>query len=182
MTKDYSEIGGVLRHARVDLGVSLQTASKHLHIRAHYLQALENGELAILPSPAYVKGYLQSYATFLNLDKDEIIRRFEQVKNKIPERGYFFPQVFSTEKKPTDKVVWGGVGAALALYIIWVLLTKPATLPEFVVTHPLEETPTASIGFNADCAVKSENLYPPCYQKNNQLKEHKLQNVMELKE
>jgi len=181
MTKDYSEIGGVLRLARMELGVSLQTASKHLHIRAHYLQALENGELALLPSPAYVKGYLQSYAAFLNLDKDEIIRRFEQVKNKIPERGYFFPQVFSTEKKPTDKVVWGGAGAAFALYIIWVLLAKPAALPEFVVEPPPEATPTASIGFNADCVVFEENLYPPCYQKNNPLKEHKLQNIMELK-
>ena len=114
----------------------MQNAAQSLHIRTHYLQALEDGALEKLPSSAYIKGYLQAYASFLQLDRDEIIRRFEQVTNILPERGYFFPQVFSREKKPTNAIVWGGVVVAVLLYIIWVLLTKPAPLPEFSVEPP----------------------------------------------
>ncbi len=167
--KNYEAIGRVLRLAREDLQLSLASASRALHIRAHYLHALEVGELEKLPSAAYTKGYLQSYATFLHLDKDEILRRFEQVKNTIPERGYFFPQVFSKEKKPTSAIVWGGLGLASFIYIIWLLAFKPA-LPPAIIVEPLPSTPvkpTELFVFDASCALPDIALYPPCYYKEN---------------
>lgn len=136
MSKNYGEIGALLRRERENLGVNIVNAAQILHIRTHYLQALENGELEKLPSSAYAKGYIQSYASFLNLDKDEIIRRFEQVKHTLPERGYFFPQVFNSEKKPTNAIVWGGIIAVVLLYIMWGMFTKPTSLPEFSVEPP----------------------------------------------
>jgi len=143
ISKDYSDIGAVLRLAREDLQLSIKDASSYLHIRPHYLQALENGKLEELPSPAYAKGYLQSYANFLRLDTDEIIRRFEQAKSNLPDRGFFFPQVFSTEKKPTNQIVMTSAAVVFLLYLLWVLLFKPASVPEFTIEPPPQPQTTS---------------------------------------
>jgi hypothetical protein len=98
------------------------------------------------------------------LDNVEIIRRFEQVKNNLPERGFFFPQVFSAEKKPTNNVVLGGLVVAFTLYIIWVVAFKPASLPDFTIEPPPERQETISGGFNVACIAEQKTFYPACYQ------------------
>lgn len=170
---NYSDIGKILRLAREELQISLSEASQRLHIRSHYLHALETGELSNLPGASYTKGYLQAYATFLHLDKDEITRRFEQVQHQLPERGFYFPQVFSKEKKPANWAVWGGFGIAFFAYILWVVLSKPATIPLLEIEKPPQTAEdsaiygTAFTNFNVNCATQQITLYPACYHKQN---------------
>lgn len=165
MTKNYSEIGTVLRLAREEMGISLKDAAQSLHIRTHYLQALELGELGKLPNLIYAKGYLKIYCSFLGLDEEEIIRRFENIQNQLPERGFFFPHVFSSEKKPSMGAIWGGVLAVVLIYLIWVLAFKPASTPEFLVKPAPDMAIKESerFYFNAACSLAEKAIYPPCY-------------------
>jgi cytoskeletal protein RodZ len=62
------KLGDTLRERRISLGVSLTQAEDGTRIRARLIEALEDGDYARLPNPGYVRGYISSYARFLNLD------------------------------------------------------------------------------------------------------------------
>ena len=71
-----AELGLKLRQQRELLGLSLEDVERHTHIRPHYLQAIEAGKLADLPSPVQGRGMLSNYAIFLGFDPEPILLRF----------------------------------------------------------------------------------------------------------
>jgi cytoskeletal protein RodZ len=75
-TEIFIEIGQKLRTQREILGLSLEDIEHHIFVRGHYLQALEAGNLAGLPSPVQGRGMLKNYAQFLGMDVDELLVRF----------------------------------------------------------------------------------------------------------
>lgn len=60
--------GQQLRQVRESRAVSLEQVSRATHIRLHYLQALEEGRLDLLPSVVQARGFLRAYAAYLGLD------------------------------------------------------------------------------------------------------------------
>jgi cytoskeleton protein RodZ len=72
----FREIGGRLRRQREILGLSLIDIEQHLHIRLHYLKALEAGLEDDLPSLAQGRGMLKNYAHFLEMDAEALLMRF----------------------------------------------------------------------------------------------------------
>ena len=74
--KIFQEIGTELRQRREILGISLADIEQHLHIRLHYLKALEAGKVDDLPSLAQGRGMLGNYARFLELDSEAMLMRF----------------------------------------------------------------------------------------------------------
>jgi len=62
------EIGDSLREARLRRAGDFAQAEQATKIRVKYLRALEDEQFDQLPSPTYVKGFLQSYADYLGLD------------------------------------------------------------------------------------------------------------------
>jgi transcriptional regulator with XRE-family HTH domain len=68
--------GNWLRERRQSRGLELTQISQVLKIDEPYLQALEAGNIAVLPEP-YIRAFLKTYATFLGLDHEEAARRFE---------------------------------------------------------------------------------------------------------
>ncbi len=76
----FHEIGGDLRQRREILGISLSDIEQHLHIRLHYLKALEAGKVDDLPSLAQGRGMLSNYARFLELDTEAMLMRFAEAQ------------------------------------------------------------------------------------------------------
>ena len=70
------EIGTTLREARVRRKLTLQQVEEDTKIRVKYLQAMENEDFDIMPGKAYVKGFLQTYATYLGLDATIILDEY----------------------------------------------------------------------------------------------------------
>lgn len=62
------QLGETFRERRIALGVTLEQAEQDTKIRAKLLDALEEGDYARLPNPGYVRGYVSSYARYLELD------------------------------------------------------------------------------------------------------------------
>ena len=62
------QIGTSLREARIRRGLELRDVEAVTRIRPRYLQALEEEQFDLLPSPTYVKGFMRTYAEFLGLD------------------------------------------------------------------------------------------------------------------
>lgn len=71
-----SGIGERLRNAREAKGLTLQAMEGVTHIRALYLQALEDEQFDRLPGPVYAKGFLRTYASALGLDPDRLIEAY----------------------------------------------------------------------------------------------------------
>ncbi len=67
-------VGTRLRQAREARGLSLLQAAHALHIKPHYLEALERDDWDALPSPAHARGFLRTYAAFLGLNPDALLR------------------------------------------------------------------------------------------------------------
>ena len=69
-------LGEELRGERATLGKSLLQVQKDLKIKAAYISAIENCDLAAFPNKGFVAGYIRSYARYLNLNPEEIYERF----------------------------------------------------------------------------------------------------------
>ncbi|GAA5170542.1 RodZ domain-containing protein [Viridibacterium curvum] len=57
-----------LREAREARGLTVMDVAQHLKLTPRQIEAIEAGDMAQLPGPAFVKGFVRNYARFLNLD------------------------------------------------------------------------------------------------------------------
>ncbi len=71
-------IGEILQNKRVELNKSIEEISDYLRIKPQYLKALEENNFNNLPGSAYVIGFIKSYASFLNLNSNDIIVQYKQ--------------------------------------------------------------------------------------------------------
>jgi len=71
------EIGQIFVRARKERRLDLSEIAEYLHIRQVYLEAIEQGDLNILPGRIYTFGFMKKYAEFLKLDFQEIQRRLD---------------------------------------------------------------------------------------------------------
>ena len=104
-----TEIGAYLRQVREDYSMSLEEIAARTMIQARLLRALEEGNLAKLPEPIYIQGFIKLYADALGLDGNE------------------FADAFPTEKQARmPQTSWKDSPAAqlrpLHLYLAYVLL------------------------------------------------------------
>lgn len=75
-------IGTQLRQARDKKSLTLEQIEQAIHIRVHFLQALEANSFEILPSHTQARGFLRLYADYLSLDSDALL---EALDNPPPE-------------------------------------------------------------------------------------------------
>ncbi|PKO21728.1 MAG: hypothetical protein CVU38_13175 [Chloroflexi bacterium HGW-Chloroflexi-1] len=73
-----SELGDLLSEARAAQKLSLADVEQTTRIRQKYLEALEGGAYDVLPRGAIARGFLRTYARFLDLDVDDALRRYAQ--------------------------------------------------------------------------------------------------------
>lgn len=79
------EIGHILREAREARGLTLGEAQAQTRINSRFLEALENGEYGVLPSPVHARGFLRNYARFLALDPTPLLERYEVFQRQQPQ-------------------------------------------------------------------------------------------------
>ncbi len=75
---DIEALGDELRKARQQRDLTLSEVERKIHIRAKFLEALECGQIALLPSPVQARGFLRNYARFLGLDPDSMVVRWDE--------------------------------------------------------------------------------------------------------
>lgn len=71
-----SAIGARLRDARVACRLEAEQVADELHLDTGIIRAIEAGDMAALPAPIFVQGYVRSYARLVGLPEDELIRDF----------------------------------------------------------------------------------------------------------
>jgi len=84
-----------LRGGREKLGLSIEQVSEKLRIKVDYLEYLESGNFDDLPEGIYQKNFLKEYADFLSLDKEHLLKIFNNIQKdkKIKKERLFSNQV-----------------------------------------------------------------------------------------
>ena len=71
-------VGEILKKERLNKKLSFEEIEAKIRIRKKYLQAIEENEWQKLPSLAYIKGFINNYSRFLNLDPNETLAVFRR--------------------------------------------------------------------------------------------------------
>lgn len=74
---DYDvRLGDLMRGERATLGKSLLDVQRDLKIKASYIAAIENADIASFETPGFIAGYVRSYARYLGMEPDATFARF----------------------------------------------------------------------------------------------------------
>ena len=74
-------LGEKLTKFRGEARLTVADMAKATKIQAKYIEALEKGRYENLPADVYVRGYLRSYARYLNIDESMLVRLYDQERN-----------------------------------------------------------------------------------------------------
>ena len=127
----FKEIGAELKERRETLSLHLDEVERNTKVKAHYLEALEQGAMDKLPSTVQTRGMLSNYASFLDMDVDAVLLRFADAlqashRERNPQRSTRKPgQPITANFPPLRNFIAGdmifGVGMAVMLvgFVIW---------------------------------------------------------------
>lgn len=73
-------LGERLNKLRSEKRITLGEVSKSTRIQIKYLEYLESGHFEKLPADVYVKGFLRSYAQYLGIDENYLVKLYEREK------------------------------------------------------------------------------------------------------
>src|SRR3712207_1511991 len=104
------KIGRSLELARKERGLSLSQVEEATKIRAGYLRELERENFDVLPA-VYVQGSLKTYANFLHLDGDALVRELKS-RQALEERPTYPLYVGPQEDEPLDEILAAAAGTA----------------------------------------------------------------------
>lgn len=73
-------IGDIFRQEREKRNLTLKDIENETNIRAGYIEAIEKGEYSTIRGEVYLKGFIKTYANFLNLNVTEIFEQYNAEK------------------------------------------------------------------------------------------------------
>ena len=79
------QFGEELKQARLKIELSLVDISAETRISIKFLDAIECGQLQILPQ-TYVRAFLREYALMTRLDPDDVLQRYEAARKESSSR------------------------------------------------------------------------------------------------
>ncbi|MCC6278177.1 MAG: helix-turn-helix domain-containing protein [Oligoflexia bacterium] len=148
------EIGQQLRERRESLKISLEDVSIATKINIKILQAVEDGDLSRLPAKPFIRGFVQSYAKYLGLDVNEVLRQFnEALGTAKPVSSMVLPETNDVEKNLPGSGRNILAVAAIVLAIIVILVIQKVISDR---ERAIETSDTAAItGSNSPILIES---------------------------
>ena len=70
--------GQLLKSERVNRGLTVQQVANALKLNQKIISAIEAGDTAQLPAKTFLRGFVKSYAEYLKLDHEAVLRQFQE--------------------------------------------------------------------------------------------------------
>ena len=118
-------VGELLRREREAQEKTVEDVAKVTRMSRQTIEAIEEDRFAALPAPVYVKGHLRTYARFLGLDEEDMVRRYlrstqQRETAELDEWDAVELEIHEEERHATKRNLWIAVGVvALALFLIF---------------------------------------------------------------
>ncbi len=151
--------GPILRARREQRGMSLVDASESTKISKNYLRALEEDRHQEFTSPAYLKGFLRTYANHLGLDADDLLSMIEPEQTE----EHSAASITLEEQLQRSRFTWQRLllpAALLAIIIVVALLMRPADQPTPPPVPPVA-TPTPAPAVQPQLSSAQQLPLPP---------------------
>ena len=71
--------GSILQEARLQAGKSLDETADALNLLKTFVQALEDNDYSRFNSPLFARGYIKSYARYMQLDEAPLLRDCDRI-------------------------------------------------------------------------------------------------------
>lgn len=135
-------IGEILRNARLAKNMSIEEVVKETKIRSRYIVALEEEEWEVFPGIVYLRGFLKSYCSLLEIDDKVMLLSLNQVVKPVPESSPV-PQKIELPGRPRRKlgIIFGLIAIILLVafqYVYQNFINLPITV---VKDQPAVQTP-----------------------------------------
>lgn len=78
------QTGDLLKQARENAKLSVSEVALSTKINPKILTAIENGDSTNLPAKTFLKGFVRSYALYLKMDADEVMKVFQSETGATP--------------------------------------------------------------------------------------------------
>lgn len=138
-------LGEKLRNLRNEKRISLNEVSRSTRIQIKYLEYLEDGDYEKLPEDVYIKGFLRSYAEFLGVDENILIRLYEKekgieinlkkVNNKFAKRKPINISPFLITPKIITIVI-GTLLVGVSLFYLYKEIEGFSSAPKLIIFNP----------------------------------------------
>ncbi len=164
-------IADELRRCRVARGLSIEDVAKTLRIRAGFIAAMEQDRFDDLPGPAYISGFLRTYANHLGLDGEQLVAWFkDDSQSTFATRKMELPVPIAEIRRPTFPIITTSLVVSIAIAAAWYVYQEsrsihidpipeaPAPVAEGIATDiPSGDSPGAVDGDDvlADTGTKS---------------------------
>jgi len=130
--------GEMLRLARERQGRPLEDLAAEIKVSAHYLEAIEAGDLSRLPGGFFTRSFVRQYARALAIPADQIESKLEQwlAREAPPQPPSLVPRTMETGLSPIVEVAGGRrrrsrtlgalaalvavAGACAVIYSVWI--------------------------------------------------------------
>lgn len=128
----YEEIGALFKDAREKKGVDIASAADSLRVRKEHLEDLENGKFQELESQVYLTGCIKSYANWLELNADEILEGYRNIKvpaslDKLSPTKPTYAFATEDDQKPGYRKAILLAVIAVLVFFLWSWLKDPFT-------------------------------------------------------
>lgn len=136
-------VGKYLKDQRLKAELDLDTLAEKTKIRKDFLEAIEQDQFGQLPSAAFVKGFIRSYALAVDIDPEKVLaifrRDYDQNKQgKVIPRGLSQPIATKNHfwtPRTTSLLILAAFLFLVGLYVLNQLKTLISP-PTIVVTQP----------------------------------------------
>lgn len=115
-------LGETFKERRRQLGLTLAQAETETRIRARSLEALEDGNYAALPAPGYVRGYVTSYAKFLELDPIQMLGMYRAETGNARQHRIVPPDEAVKPRSELHAIPWQTAAVVVGIVAVLVLV------------------------------------------------------------
>ncbi|MFN3695982.1 MAG: helix-turn-helix domain-containing protein [Pseudobdellovibrio sp.] len=113
--------GELLKSERINKNLSVQDVAHALKLSPRIIQALENGQTEELPAKTFVRGFVKSYADYLKIDTEAVLKQFQEemgstlpVNKTVPIGTVEANSHSDTQSNKRPKVDFGGQAESIS--------------------------------------------------------------------
>ncbi len=122
-------IADELRHTRVARSLSIEDVAAILRIRPDFIRAMEEDRFDDLPGPAYISGFLRTYATHLGLDGERLVAWFkDDSQSTFAPREMGLPVPITEIRRPTFPIITVSLVVAVGIAVAWYVFQESRTI------------------------------------------------------
>lgn len=162
-------LGEKLRQAREERGISLTEVAEQTRISPHYLESIERDDYKPLPGGIFNKGFVKSYAKFVNVDEQEALADYSRLiaaneNGDDADLKVYRPEVLTDDRSgsmiPTiimAAVILGVITAGI-LFVLNYLQNRPETTLSNTATNSNSSTANSNTSGTSGTAASAPDM------------------------